>query len=269
MNGLAKGLIGAGFTSLLAYGAHVATGEGTIDRVQAQAQSVLADSGVAGVELTLQRDPLARVALVTGISDPAEQMRIEEALLANGNVRAVVFEKDGTGDGMGASSASAGQPAEGAVSKTEGGADGGVAAQAIATGIEDTEATTGASAAQVADCQSEVNAFLADKTINFRSGSAYISPASARVIDGVAERLTACTGMSIEVGGHTDTSGAASVNMSISQARADRVSEALVERGVAASRITATGYGATRLLMPEDGANAANRRTEFILDAGE
>ncbi len=251
MNGLTKGLVGAGLASLLAYGAHSMTGAGFIDRLETDAQSALAGAGVEGAELTMQRDPLARVAIISGVTDPAEQERIRAALLANGTLREVRFSDEAV--------ASADEAGVAEVVNTE----------ELSTGIEDTEAVTGASDEQVADCQTNVDAFMEGKSITFQSGSAYISPASTAIIEGLSERLTACTGMSVAVGGHTDATGGDEINMTVSQARADAVSAALSERGVAEARITATGYGSSQPLVEGDGASEANRRIEFTLDAGD
>ena len=252
MNGLTKGLVGGAVASLLAYGAHTATGAGYIDSVETKAQGVLAASGVEGASLTLQRDPLARTAIVTGVTDPAERERIKAELLANGGVRDVVFADEADSESSG---------------DAEGDAEP-VSVEELSTGIEDADAVTGATEEQVEDCQTSVNAFMEGKSINFESGSAYISPTSAAIIEGLGERLTACTGMSVGVGGHTDATGTDEINMTVSQARADAVAEALSEQGVAAARITATGFGSSQPLVDGDGANAANRRIEFTLNAG-
>jgi len=214
MNGLTKGLLGAGVASLLAYGAHSMTGAGYIDKLETSAQSALEGTGVEGASLTMQTDPLARVAIISGVTDAAEQERIRAALLADGTLREVRFSDE-------------------AVAADDGSAGGDA-------GVADAAAVTGASEEQVADCQGDINTFMEGKSINFQSGSAYIAPESARVIDGLAERLSGCTGMSIAVGGHTDSTGSAAINDTLSQGRADAVAAALAERGVAAERITAT-----------------------------
>jgi outer membrane protein OmpA-like peptidoglycan-associated protein len=69
----------------------------------------------------------------------------------------------------------------------------------------------------------------------------------------------------IEIGGHTDTEGSDTHNMTLSQNRAKAVYEYLVANGINAGRLTYKGYGET---MPIDsnsnpGGRANNRRTEF------
>jgi outer membrane protein OmpA-like peptidoglycan-associated protein len=69
----------------------------------------------------------------------------------------------------------------------------------------------------------------------------------------------------IQIGGYTDTSGSLDSNLRISQKRADAVAAELRADGVAASRLTATGYGATHLKKAtgEGVAEARNRRVEI------
>jgi len=69
----------------------------------------------------------------------------------------------------------------------------------------------------------------------------------------------------IEIGGHTDTEGSDTHNMTLSQNRAKAVYDYLVANGVNADRLTFKGYGET---MPVDSnatpeGRANNRRTEF------
>lgn len=124
--------------------------------------------------------------------------------------------------------------------------------------------------AAVSKCQKDVDSLMAGKTINFRSGSAYLAPASLAVIKEVAAVLKPCAGMHIEVQGHSDLKGAASINLSMSQARADAVMQGLVDAGIPAGQLSAKGYGSTQPLeqatTPE--ANARNRRTIFKVTAG-
>jgi OOP family OmpA-OmpF porin len=53
-------------------------------------------------------------------------------------------------------------------------------------------------------------------------------------------------------------------NQELSETRARAVASYLVKKGVAAERITATGYGDTRPLVPQ-GNDVRNRRVEFII----
>lgn len=69
----------------------------------------------------------------------------------------------------------------------------------------------------------------------------------------------------IEISGHTDSIGTAEVNQKLSQDRAEAVREFLVGHGIAATRVIAKGYGATRPVAPNDTEDnrQKNRRTEF------
>ncbi len=71
--------------------------------------------------------------------------------------------------------------------------------------------------------------------------------------------------VSIEIAGHTDSQGEAEYNLELSQRRADAVVAYLVDKGVAADRLSAKGYGAETPLVEEETeeAFAANRRVEF------
>jgi flagellar motor protein MotB len=73
------------------------------------------------------------------------------------------------------------------------------------------------------------------------------------------------TAMHIEIGGHTDTEGSETHNLTLSQNRAKSVYDYLIQNGINAERLTYKGYGET---MPIDSnatpeGRAKNRRTEF------
>jgi outer membrane protein OmpA-like peptidoglycan-associated protein len=69
----------------------------------------------------------------------------------------------------------------------------------------------------------------------------------------------------IIVQGHTDSTGSDAVNQPLSERRADNVRDLLVSKGVAATRLTAVGYGSSRPVVPNDtDANRAlNRRVQL------
>ena len=69
---------------------------------------------------------------------------------------------------------------------------------------------------------------------------------------------------------HTDARGNDDYNMSLSQQRANSVVNYLVSKGISRSRLSAKGYGETRLknrcangVECSDGEHRTNRRTEF------
>jgi len=65
--------------------------------------------------------------------------------------------------------------------------------------------------------------------------------------------------------GHTDTVGSLDFNDKLSRARADRMRELLIERGLPGERIQAAGRGKRELLVPtEDNVSEPkNRRVEI------
>jgi len=69
----------------------------------------------------------------------------------------------------------------------------------------------------------------------------------------------------LDINGHTDSKGAASMNLDLSQRRAEAVMNYLTKQGVEASRLKATGYGQTIPVATNSTAvgRALNRRVEF------
>ncbi|MEK7671130.1 MAG: OmpA family protein, partial [Bacteroidota bacterium] len=71
--------------------------------------------------------------------------------------------------------------------------------------------------------------------------------------------------MTIEIRGHTDNTGSRSTNDRLSQRRSNAVRTWLVNKGIAANRIRAVGYGQDRPLDTNSTADGRqrNRRIEF------
>ena len=81
------------------------------------------------------------------------------------------------------------------------------------------------------------------------------------------KQAKACEGVSIEVGGHTDSTGSAAGNKTLSDRRANAVMNYLTKAGVPASSITAVGYGQDKPVATNDTADGKrqNRRIEFTV----
>ncbi len=71
--------------------------------------------------------------------------------------------------------------------------------------------------------------------------------------------------MRIEIGGHTDTEGSETHNLSLSQNRAKAVYDYLISKGINAEKLSFKGYGETMPISSNDTpeGRANNRRTEF------
>lgn len=111
-----------------------------------------------------------------------------------------------------------------------------------------------------------LNQIVGSDPILFAVGSPFLAESSKPILNEVAEILLENPEGNLEIEGHSDTDGAEEINLDLSASRAEAVLEYLISRGVEPSRLSAIGYGETRLKIdPEVTASdrAANRRIEF------
>ena len=111
---------------------------------------------------------------------------------------------------------------------------------------------------------------LADSDLSFPIGKATLPDRNFPVLDRLASLLVQHQTLTARIEGHTDSAGRNEVNLALSQARADAVRQALVERGASAQRIEAVGFGETRPIA-DNGTRAGrdrNRRIEVYLIEG-
>jgi outer membrane protein OmpA-like peptidoglycan-associated protein len=120
------------------------------------------------------------------------------------------------------------------------------------------------------DLQATLDVLVGRSGISFAPDSAELDSGSQATLDSVAEVLAEVPGPPIEVRGHTDSVGPADENQVLSEERAAAVVEYLVEQGVPADRLTATGAGETEPIAPNDTeeGRARNRRIELIVLEG-
>jgi len=105
----------------------------------------------------------------------------------------------------------------------------------------------------------------------FDTGRAELKPGATRPIEQIASFLSEHPERSVQVEGYTDSQGGDDYNLELSQKRADAVAMAIIQRGVAAERVRALGYGEgfPKASNTSDGSRQLNRRVEIIVSNGD
>lgn len=105
------------------------------------------------------------------------------------------------------------------------------------------------------------------ESVRFASNSDEVIGGSAAEIEGIAAVLAQNPGLRIEIAGHTDSAGEAGYNHDLSERRARRVEQALIGKGVDASRLEVKGYGEENPIADNTTSEgrADNRRIEFTV----
>ena len=94
-------------------------------------------------------------------------------------------------------------------------------------------------------CQQEIDGYLNDERVSFKTGGAALSESSYPLLGMLASVARNCDAR-IEIAGHTDSRGDAAVNLKLSQRRADAVRKYLVQSGVNMDWVKSIGYGETQ-----------------------
>lgn len=112
--------------------------------------------------------------------------------------------------------------------------------------------------------QTVLDQTLANRIIEFRSGSAMLTPLGASILDEMVAKMTKMQASFLIVG-HTDDVGGRESNLQLSRARALAVKNYLVAKGIAASRMDVLGKGPDEPVVANDTdeGRARNRRIEF------
>ena len=102
--------------------------------------------------------------------------------------------------------------------------------------------------------------------ITFDVGKSTIKPESMTEINRIAQLMKDNPDIKFSVEGHTDNTGNAASNQTLSEARSKAVMDKLVELGISADRLKSAGKGQTSPIADNstDEGRAKNRRVEFV-----
>ncbi|MBC7587358.1 MAG: OmpA family protein [Chitinophagaceae bacterium] len=111
-----------------------------------------------------------------------------------------------------------------------------------------------------------IDAKIVTHGINFDVDKASIKPESMGTLNMIVGILKDNPQIKFEIDGHTDATGAAPHNLTLSQQRADAVKLQLISMGIDALRLTSKGFGSSKPISDNNSleGKANNRRVEFI-----
>ncbi len=103
------------------------------------------------------------------------------------------------------------------------------------------------------------------KNIFFDVGKSTLRSESHAELNRLIKLMNDVPTLKVEISGHTDNTGSASINNKLSQNRAEAVVNYLIGKGISKDRLTAKGYGSTAPVASNktEQGRQDNRRTEF------
>lgn len=113
--------------------------------------------------------------------------------------------------------------------------------------------------------QSLIDNALANRNIEFESGSTNLTESGKTILNAIATVLIKLQDKRVDITGYTDSHGVRISNINLSQARANTVKAYLVAQKIQPERISTYGLGPDRPIASNDTAEGRtlNRRIEF------
>lgn len=102
--------------------------------------------------------------------------------------------------------------------------------------------------------------------INFETGKSTIKLESMPIVDQMIKMLKDAPTLNVSIEGHTDNTGTAMANQTLSEQRAAALVKALTDKGIDKARLKSKGWGQTKAVADnstEEG-RAKNRRVEIV-----
>lgn len=103
------------------------------------------------------------------------------------------------------------------------------------------------------------------KNIQFLTAKTQLRPSSRAILDEIASIMKKYPSYSVAISGHTDSVGSSTSNQKLSEGRAKTCYNYLLKKGIAAGRMSYTGYGETQPIADNmyKAGREQNRRVEF------
>lgn len=103
------------------------------------------------------------------------------------------------------------------------------------------------------------------ENIHFEINEAYLRRESLNILDRLADAMKRNGRITIEIRGHTDSTGTRQHNLTLSRRRADAVVDYLIKNGISPERLSARGFGPDKPIGDNATADGRrkNRRTEI------
>ncbi|MCU0417535.1 MAG: OmpA family protein [Cytophagaceae bacterium] len=101
----------------------------------------------------------------------------------------------------------------------------------------------------------------------FATGKSTLLPSSTPQLNRLVTILKEYPTMTLQINGHTDNTGSAALNTTLSKQRAAEVKKYLTQKGFDAGRFSTTGYGSSKPIADNTTANGRqqNRRVEIVI----
>lgn len=140
-------------------------------------------------------------------------------------------------------------------------------ASQIATSLNPTYSIDNGLIVAGGDAQNVLDKTLSNRVVEFESGAATLTPVGRAILDEMGAAIKQIGTPKIQLTGHTDSQGNRLANVALSLARANTVRSYLIEKGIAAESLSASGSGPDQPVASNDTVEgrAKNRRIEFRL----
>ena len=137
----------------------------------------------------------------------------------------------------------------------------------VPDGIDKCPGTVAGTMVEADGCPPVGGVMMTIEDVNFAFDSAQLRTEARTIIDKAVNAMDANPNVTVQLTGHTDSTGPAAYNQRLSERRAKSVMDYMASQGVAASRMTMVGRGEEQPIASNATreGRAMNRRVEIVL----